>query len=62
MVVVVVGRLRGAGNCQFLQVVHEDLQADVIGENRSPSLLLRQRANKKGKKEVIQSVKEFFKI
>lgn len=33
------GRLRGAGHSQFLQVVHEDLQADVVGEDGRPRLL-----------------------
>lgn len=32
-------RLRGAGHGQFLQVVHEDLQADVVGEDGGPRLL-----------------------
>lgn len=32
-------RLRRARNCQFLQVVHEDLQADVICENWGTRLL-----------------------
>lgn len=35
----VAGRLRGAGHGQFLQVVHEDLQADVVGEDGGPRLL-----------------------
>ena len=35
----VVDVLCRAGNGQFLQVVHEDLQADVIGEDRGPRLL-----------------------
>lgn len=32
-------QLRRAGHCQFLQVVHENLQAHVIGEDRSARLL-----------------------
>lgn len=32
-------RLRRAGHGQFLQVVHEDLQADVVGEDGRPRLL-----------------------
>lgn len=33
------GRLRGAGHRQLLQVVHEDLKADVVGEDGRPRLL-----------------------
>lgn len=34
-----VERLRRAGHSQFLQVVHEDLQADVIRKDRGSCLL-----------------------
>lgn len=36
-------RLRRAGHGQFLQVVHEDLQADVICKDRGSCLLQLQR-------------------
>lgn len=42
---------RWAGHRQFLQVVHEDLQTDVIGENRSPCLLLRHKGKTTVKKK-----------
>lgn len=39
---------RRAGNGQFLQVVHEDLQADVVSQNGSPRLLLHRNGQTKG--------------
>lgn len=44
---------RWAGHRQFLQVVHEDLKADVISENRSPCLLLRQKGKTSSKKKKV---------
>lgn len=51
-------RSRWAGHRQFLQVVHEDLKADVISENRSPCLLLQQ----KGKTTVKRKNKSNYPV
>lgn len=40
--------LRRAGNGQFLQMVHEDLQADVVSQNGSACLLLQRKGQTKG--------------
>lgn len=41
------GGLRRAGHGQFLQVVHEDLETDVVGQDRGSRLLKDKRAGER---------------